>query len=79
MYIAGTFSSGVAPRGFVARFLADGTLDASFEVGGVFTQTASGAESALSALALQPDGKLLAGGLVYQNPTGNDFALLRFH
>ncbi len=54
--IGGCFSSvnGV-PNNGIARLLADGTLDPSFNAG-------TGTDSAVRALALQADGKILAGG-----------------
>ena len=50
-----TFNGSAAP-GRVLRLTADGTLDATFNGGGF------GANSAVQALALQPDGKVLVGG-----------------
>jgi uncharacterized delta-60 repeat protein len=46
----------------LARYLADGTLDPSFGTGGkVTTDTTDGSDGA-NALALQPDGRILAAG-----------------
>ena len=55
--MAGSFTSvnGVA-RGRIARLNADGTLDTTFGNG------LAGADSTVSALAIQPDGKILIGG-----------------
>ena len=47
-----------APQNGIARLNGDGTLDASFDIGAGI----QGANAALYALALQPDGKILAGG-----------------
>ncbi len=54
--IGGAFTeiSGI-PRGRIARLLYDGSLDPSFNPG-------TGANGAVFALALQPDGKILVGG-----------------
>jgi uncharacterized delta-60 repeat protein len=46
------------PRAHLARFLTNGTIDASF--GGA--QATNGADSAVSALAVQTDGRILIGG-----------------
>ncbi len=46
----------------VARFNADGSLDASFGTGGTATVTVSGLGYGTS-LALQPDGKIVVGGV----------------
>lgn len=54
--IAGDFTRvGLYPRNRVARLLSDGTVDATFNPG-------SAANAAVSALAVQPDGKILLGG-----------------
>ena len=56
--IAGNFTSYAGlNRNGVARLNADGTLDMSFDPG---TGPSSGG---IGALALQPDGKILIGGL----------------
>ena len=49
-------------RGGVARLNADGTLDASFDPGIGNYNPDTGNTDPVNALALQPDGKLLAGG-----------------
>ena len=56
--IGGTFDGydGV-PRGRVARINPDGSLDSSFATG-------AGFERSVHAIALQPDGKVVAGGLL---------------
>lgn len=56
----------------VARFLADGSLDGSFGIGGVATLDLGGADTAYT-LLLQPDGRIVVGGT-----TDGDFGLVRF-
>jgi uncharacterized delta-60 repeat protein len=46
----------------IARFLPHGRLDPSFGGDGVVRTDVKGAEQALNALALQPDGRILAAG-----------------
>ena len=46
----------------LARYLPDGSLDATFGVGGKVTTDFGGSDGAI-ALVLQPDGKLVAAGL----------------
>ena len=62
----------------LARLLLDGTLDATFGVGGIvttdFPPTAGFGTSQARALVLQPDGKLVAAGVV----DGEDFGLARY-
>ena len=71
---AGGASGGVFA---VARFNPDGTLDASFGVGGkVTTDFVDHAEQA-SAVAVQPDGNIVAAGTRLNAP-GEDFALARY-
>ena len=47
---------------FIARYLTDGTLDASFGIGGVAKASLPGITNNGLSIALQPDGKVLAGG-----------------
>ena len=61
----------------VARYLADGTLDSSFdEDGKVVTNLGSAFDRALG-VALQSDGKIVAAGH-YHNGDSLDFALVRY-
>jgi uncharacterized delta-60 repeat protein len=75
IYVAGAF--GGPPRGFLTRLTSAGAVDTSFGANGVIVTSAPGVESVLSALAKQPDGKIVASGYVFQSPTANDFLLLR--
>lgn len=55
--LAGNFTQWAgAPRGYIARVNSDGTFDSSFAPG-------AGAHSTVDSLALQPDGRLLIGGV----------------
>ncbi|MFT3820652.1 MAG: hypothetical protein QM750_24055 [Rubrivivax sp.] len=78
--VAGSSDQGATGYDFaLARYHADGTLDASFGSGGrVTTSFGNGADHAL-ALLLQPDGKIVLAGDSNQGATGNDFALARYH
>ncbi len=60
----------------VLRFLSDGSLDNSFNVDGIFTFDLLGDDEEGWALALQPDGKILVGGLG-STINGEDDLLLR--
>ncbi len=64
----------------LVRYNADGSLDAGFGNGGKVTTDFGGAAFA-SALALQPDGKIVAAGFFHpQPPIGNSsFALARYN
>lgn len=63
---------------FVARYLPTGSLDGSFGGGGVRISTLSGGADEAYALAIQSDGKILAGGYATRTGTGQDFALVRY-
>jgi uncharacterized delta-60 repeat protein len=69
--VAGSF--GFSPPAFaVARWLPDGSPDPAFSEDGQFTLQVGGEGSTADAIALQPDGKIVVGGV-----DGNDLALLR--
>src|SRR4029450_2106701 len=68
----------------VARYNPDGSLDTSFGTGGIVTTIFPGDGSYAFALALQPDGKIIAAGtdFVDFNPgdmSDTDFALARYN
>jgi uncharacterized delta-60 repeat protein len=67
--ISGAFAE--TPGGALARYNSDGSLDASFGVGGRVTSSSSGF---LIDLAIQSDGKIVAVGFV-----GADFAVARYN
>jgi uncharacterized delta-60 repeat protein len=71
----------------LARYNVDGSLDTTFGVDGRVTTEWSGFHAAATALALQPDGKVLAGGIVDSREdigplhgvqTASDLALARY-
>ena len=59
---AGISENGVTPNFALARYNADGTLDGSFGTGGTVETPIGTSEGSAYALALQPDGKLVAAG-----------------
>jgi len=65
----------------IARYKIDGTLDSSFGVNGIDTiRIDSMSQVVGSAIALQPDGKILiAAGPVYVNTDLKDFLLIRYN
>jgi len=62
----------------LARYNANGSLDTSFNRTGKVT-TAIGSFNDASALALQPDGKLVAAGTSWGSSENSDFALARYN
>lgn len=74
--VAGCIRNG-APNDFlVARFLTDGSLDTSFGGGGHAVVPFSSAPDLGLAVAVQPDGKIVAAGFG-NNGSNNDFAVTR--
>ena len=68
----------------LVRYNADGSLDASFGTGGIVTTVFPGQGSYAFALALQPDGRIVAAGTDFVNfssssSSNTDFALARYH
>ena len=71
---AGVAGTGLGQDFALARYNPDGSLDRTFGAGGTAITDFSGASDAAWALAVQPDGKLVAAGV------GNgDFALVRYN
>src|SRR5215471_6412623 len=56
----------------------NGTLDPSFGTGGIVTTDFAGAGDGAFAIAVQPDGKLVAAGPAFVNGASN-FALARYN
>jgi len=75
-------AGGTAPEGYccqfaLARYNADGSLDASFGIGGKVTTIFAG-DSQAFAVAIQADGKIVAAG-GSSDPFVTDFALARYN
>jgi len=64
----------------LARYNSDGTLDGSFGSGGLVVTdfSGSGATDEAHAVVVQPDGLIIAGGIVQVAGNGLDFALARY-
>jgi uncharacterized delta-60 repeat protein len=76
--------SGGTPRVFaLARYTSDGRPDPGFGNGGSLTTSFGGTFSSVSAIMVQPDGKIVVAGTADFNPrvpgSGLDFALARYH
>lgn len=76
---AGASGLGQGPYGDfqLVRYETDGSLDPTFGAGGVVTTDSGGANDNVSAMIVQPDGKILIGGLSDDAGTGEDSALVR--
>lgn len=62
----------------LARYNSNGTLDATFGSGGK-VHTDLGGYDLITAMAIQPDGKIVAGGDTYTEGAQNDCALARYN
>ncbi|MBN2547675.1 MAG: hypothetical protein JXB15_00845 [Anaerolineales bacterium] len=62
----------------IARYHIDGSLDTSFGFNGFNTADMCGESESLSAIAIQPDGNILAAGTCFSSPN-HDFILARFN
>lgn len=64
----------------LARYNSDGSLDTSFDGDGKLTTSMGAGRDAINALAMQPDGKILAAGSSEAvQPKIKDFALARYN
>src|SRR5688572_14579550 len=77
--VVGGYSHNGGNKDFaVARYAADGTLDASFDGDGKVTTAIGSADEEILGLALQSDGKIVAVG--YRTAgSDNDWALVRYN
>ncbi|HEV7731334.1 MAG TPA: hypothetical protein VGR62_04190 [Candidatus Binatia bacterium] len=62
----------------IARFLTDGTLDPTFGSGGSTLTVIPGGPSHIQALALQPDGRIVAGGFQEIRASTYAFTIARY-
>ena len=78
--LAGYAINGSDNREFaLARFNANGSLDASFDADGKLTTQLSDNDSVARSVAVQTDGKIVAAGYVYNSSFESDFALARYY
>ena len=75
--VAGTCNNGVDSDFCAARYLPNGTLDASFGSGGKVITAFSNRDDVMNAMTLQPDGKLLLAGYCNNGAT-DDVCALRY-
>ena len=78
MVVAGTAVFAGAQRFALARYNVDGSLDASFGTGGKTTTTIMGLDDEAESVAVQSDGKIVAGGFTWIGGLNFDFALVRY-
>ncbi len=70
-----------AGNGLIFRYNPNGSLDSTFDSDGkVFTQPpTAGAPTAISSIAIQPDGKIVGGGAVTNTATQSDVLIARYN
>jgi len=77
--VAAGYSSNGSDYDFaLARYNANGSLDTSFDGDGKQTTAIGGSDDVAFAVALQPDGKIVAAGQSF-NGSNDDFALARYN
>ncbi|MBI3822042.1 MAG: PKD domain-containing protein [Planctomycetes bacterium] len=76
--VGATSVRGTAGDFLVARYHADGSVDASFGTAGRLTTDFGGGDDVGGLIALRPDGKIIVAGTAFSNSTGMDFALARY-
>ncbi|HJS93022.1 MAG TPA: Calx-beta domain-containing protein [Solirubrobacteraceae bacterium] len=63
----------------VARYTADGQPNPAFPAGGFVKTDVAGRADGANAVAVQPDGKIVAAGFAQTSPVDFDFALVRYN
>jgi uncharacterized delta-60 repeat protein len=63
----------------LARYNTDGSLDASFGVGGKVVSDYPDIKLSLCSIFLQDDGKIVGGGIIYNNYVDSQFIMVRYH
>ncbi len=77
--IGGTINNSLENDILLIRYNADGSLDASFDTDGIVNTHISNSDDDINTIALQPDGKIVAGGNMGQTSGNNDFLFLRYN
>jgi uncharacterized delta-60 repeat protein len=76
--ITGTLNTPADNDIVVIRFDSDGTLDPLFGSGGIVITDIFGTGDFAAAVAIQPDGMIVVGGICQVPGSGNDLAVLRY-
>jgi uncharacterized delta-60 repeat protein len=75
-----TFQTGTRFNFALARYKTNGTLDETFGVGGKVTTDINNFDDRAQAVAIQPDGKIVAAGSSASfNPSASYFTVVRYH
>jgi uncharacterized delta-60 repeat protein len=81
LVVVGSTTTGFpTPQSFaVLRYETDGSLDASFGVGGVVTTNFAGGNDAARGVAIQSDGRIVVAGQVTNPGPDTDFGVARYN
>ncbi|HUO74585.1 MAG TPA: Calx-beta domain-containing protein [Solirubrobacteraceae bacterium] len=72
--------AGLANTDFgIVRYTANGQPNPAFGTGGIVRSDLFGRDDVANAVAVQPDGKIVAAGLAETTPSNFDFALVRYN
>lgn len=63
----------------LAKYTLDGDPDSAFGMGGKVVTDILGTENYIEGIAVQTDGKIVAGGNSFPNNSSGDFVLVRYH
>lgn len=63
----------------LTRYNTDGSLDTTFGMGGKVVSDFSVSKMSLNSIVLQSDGKIIGGGIIYNNYTDAQFVLARYN
>ena len=63
----------------IARYNPNGSLDTSFGVNGIVSTSLGNTNSLANSVVIQPDGKILVGGITNTFTNNTDFAVLRYN
>ena len=72
--VGGSSYSGISHDALLLRYHSDGTIDSGFGAGGAFFYDSGGSTDFIYAVAVQPDGKILAAGV-----SSGDVLLIRLN
>jgi uncharacterized delta-60 repeat protein len=77
--VAVGYSSGANTDFVLVRYNSDGSLDATFGLGGIVTTPIGSGVDAAYAVAIQVDKKIVVAGYTSNSASGTDFALARYN
>ncbi len=77
--VGSTYNNGSYHRFALARYNVDGSLDTTFGIEGKVVGDYSEEKMAFTSVLVQPDGKIVAGGIIYNNYNDSQFMLVRFN